>query len=188
MSARRAMIRKERYERAKLAKRKDANGKMCKAAEHGRLEGRAIAFCAIACYMHDVHGFGHKRIESFLEKCNKEAARFTQEGFQFVLSNYAEMLIERINNTKVQTKAKDLFDHVYICQRDEHYVSSIALMSAVLNEDYNMGTNRKNTGRLDELMEYCTLEYTKIQLDPTKYNVDWYINKAKEKTGVEIAK
>lgn len=41
MSARRAMIRKERYERAKLAKRKDANGKMCKAAERGRLEGRA---------------------------------------------------------------------------------------------------------------------------------------------------
>lgn len=88
----------------------------------------------------------------------------------------------------MQTKAKDLFDHVYICQRDERYVSAIALMSAVLNEDYNMGTNRKNTGRLDELIEYCTLEYTKIQLDPMKYNVDWYINKAKEKTGVEITK
>lgn len=186
MSARRAMIRKEQRERAKLKKRKDANGEIQKAAEHGKLEGRTIAFCVIADHLYDVHGFRQKRIEVFLTKCNREATRFTQKGFQFVLESYAAMLLERINKTNVGTQVKGFIDHVYICQRDEYYVSSIALMLTVLNSEYGMGSNRKNTGRLDELMEYCTLEYMKIQLDPQGHNVDWYVKRTKEKTGIRL--
>ena len=61
---------------------------------------------------------------------------------------------------------------------------SIALMLAVLNDDYGMASNMKNTGRLDTIMEYCTNEYVKLQLDPGKYTPEWYVEQTREKTGL----
>ena len=59
-------------------------------------------------------------------------------------------------------------------------------MLVVLNEDYGMASNEKNTGRLDVLMEYCTNEYIKMQFSIGTHSVDWYVNKTREKTGIAI--
>ena len=186
MSDRRAAVRRERKERAKIKKNKSANGEMLRAAEQGKLDGRIIAFCVIANLLYDLHGFRKKRIEDFLTKCNKEATRFDQSGFRFVLESYADKLIEKINRIGETQKPKSIIDHVYLTQRDEFYVSSIALMLVVLNDDYGMASNGKNTGRLNVLMEYCTNEYIKMQFSIGVHSVDWYVNKTREKTGIAI--
>ena len=186
MSDRRAAVRRERKERAKIERNKSSGGEMLRAAEQGKIDGRVIAFCVIANLLYDVHGFRKKRIEEFLTKCNKEATRFDQDGFKFVLNFYADKLVEKINKTDISQVPKTLEENVYINQRDTFYVSSLALMMAVLNDDYNMASNNKNTGRLDVLMEYCTNEYIKIQLNPYGHNAEWYVNKTREKTGIVI--
>lgn len=154
MSDRRAAVRRERKERLKAGKRKAPDAEIIRAAEQGKLDGRIIAFCVIANLLYDLHGFRRKRIEIFLKKCNKEATRFDQEGLQFVLKSYADKLIAKINNADVMQKPKSIEEQIYLNTRDDLYVSSIALMLAVLNDDYGMASNMKNTGRLDTIMEY----------------------------------
>ena len=186
MSDRRAAVRREERERAKIMKNKTANGEMLRAAEQGKLDGRIIAFCVIANLLYDLHGFRKKRIEDFLTKCNKEATRFDQKGFKFVVTHYADKLIEKIERTKVSQTPKNIKEAVYLNQRDDFYLSSVALMLVVLNEDYGMASNEKNTGRLDVLMEYCTNEYIKMQFSIGTHSVDWYVNKTRGKTGIAI--
>lgn len=186
MSARRAAVRRERKERAKMQKYNSANGEMIRLAEQGKIDGRAIAFCVVANLLYDLHGFRKKRIEDFLRKCNKEATRFDSEGFYFVLQNYAEKINKRLNKVDVIQNPESIIDCVYINQRDTYYVSSLALMLAVLNDDYGMASNEKNSGRLDTIMEYCTNEYIKIQLDPKGHSAGWYVEKTREKTGIAI--
>lgn len=186
MSDRRAAVRRERKERAKIERNRSSNGEMMRAAEQGKIDGRVIAFCVISNLLYDLHGFRKKRIEDFLTKCNKEATRFDQSGFRFVLESYADKLIGKINRVDETQKPKSIIDHVYLTQRDEFYVSSIALMLVVLNDDYGMASNGKNTGRLDTLMEYCTNEYMKLQLDPDGHTADWYVKRTREKTGLEM--
>lgn len=186
MSDRRAAVRRERKERLKAEKRKAPDAEIKRAAERGKLDGRTIAFCVIANLLYDLHGFRRKRIEIFLKKCNKEATRFDQEGLQFVLKSYADKLIAKINNADVVQKPKSIEEQIYLNTRDDFYVSSIALMLAVLNDDYGMASNMKNTGRLDTIMEYCTNEYIKLQLDPGKYTPEWYVEQTREKTGLSL--
>ena len=186
MSDRRAAVRREERARAKIMKNKTANGGMLRAAEQGKLDGRIIAFCVVANLLYDLHGFRKKRIEDFLTKCNKEATRFDQPGFKFVVTHYADKLIEKIERTKVSQTPKNIKEAVYLNQRDDFYLSSVALMLVVLNEDYGMASNEKNTGRLDVLMEYCTNEYMKLQLDPDGHTADWYVKHTREKTGLEM--
>ena len=186
MSDRRAAVRRERKERTKIEKNKTANGEMLRAAEQGKIDGRTIAFCVIANLLYDLHGFRKKRIEDFLTKCNKEATRFDQEGLQFVLKNYAEKLVKKINHAGVNAKPKSVAEHIYLNERDEFYISSIALMLTVLNDDYGMASNEKNTGRLDVLMEYCTNEYIKILLNPDRHSASWYVERTSKKTGLVL--
>ena len=90
------------------------------------------------------------------------------------------MQMQVVRRTKVTT----LGEQIYLNTWDDFYVSSIALMLAVLNDDYGMASNMKNTGRLDTIMEYCTNEYIKLQLDPGKYTPEWYVEQTREKTGL----
>lgn len=186
MSDRRAAVRRERKERAKIERNKSSNGEMMRAAEQGKIDGRAIAFCVIANLLYDLHGFRKKRIMEFLEKSNKEAVRSERDGVQFVVKNYADKLLKKINCQFVYGTSKDIKELIYMNQRDAFYVSSIALMLAVLNADYGMASNGKNTGRLDTLMEYCTNEYMKLQLDPDGHTADWYMKHTREKIGLEM--
>lgn len=186
MSDRRAAVRRERKERLKAEKRKAPDAEIKRTAERGKLDGRTIAFCVIANLLYDLHGFRRKRIEIFLKKCNKEATRFDQEGLQFVLKYYADKLIEKINNADVVQKPKSIQEQIYLNTRDDFYVSSIVLMLAVLNDDYGMASNMKNTGRLDTIMEYCTNEYIKLQLDPGKYTPEWYVEQIRERIRLNL--
>lgn len=186
MSARRAAIRRERKERTKAEKNKTADGEMLRAAEQGKIDGRVIAFCVMANLLYDLHGFRKKRIESFLQKCNKEATRFDNDVVRFVIEFYADKLLEKINKVDTCQNPNSVIDTVYINQRDTFYVSSLALMLVVLSDDYGMASNGKNSGRLDTLMEYCTNEYIKIQMDPNGHTAEWYVKKTRGKTGLEM--
>lgn len=184
MSARRAAVRRERKEREKMNKYNSANGEMIRLVEQGKIDGRTIAFCVVANTLYDVFGFRKKKLETFLNKCNKEATRFENEGVNFVVQHYAEKISKRLNEVDVFQKPERLIDCVYINQRDMFYVSSLAITLVVLNSDYGMASNNKGTGRLDTIMEYCTNEYIKIQLDPKNRSAEWRVKKTREKTGI----
>lgn len=186
MSSRRAAIRRERKQHAKIEKNKSSTGGMLRAAEQGKLDGRTIAFCVAANLLYDLHGFRIQRIYKFLEKCNKEAARFDGPGLQFVLRVYADKIIEKLNDLLLMEHPADMLEHIYCNQRDEFFISSLALMFTVLNGEYGMAFNQKQTGRLDVMLEYCVNEYLKLQLDPDGHDAAWYVRQTREKTGIII--
>ena len=97
-----------------------------------------------------------------------------------------DKLIAKINNADVVQKPKSIGEQIYLNTRDDFYVSSIALMLAVLNDDYGMASNMTNTGRLDTIMEYCTNEYIKLQLDPEKYTPAWYVEQIRERIRLNL--
>ena len=179
-------MRRERKQRAKIGKNKSSTGVMLRAAEQGKLDGRTIAFCVAANLLYDLHGFRRRRIYNFLEKCNKEAARFDDAGLQFVLKVYADRIVEKFNDLLLMEQPADVVEHIYCNQRDDFFISSLALMFTVLNGEYGMAFNQKKTGRLDVMLEYCANEYLKLQLDPDGHDVAWYVRQTREKTGIII--
>lgn len=80
----------------------------------------------------------------------------------------------------------DVVEHIYCNQRDDFFISSLALMFTVLNGEYGMAFNQKKTGRLDVMLEYCANEYLKLQLDPDGHDVAWHVRQTREKTGIII--
>lgn len=186
MSARRAAVRRERKEREKISKYNSSNGEMIRLAEQGKLEGRAIAFCSIANILYELYGFKRNRIESFLKECNKEATRFDNEGFRFVIQFYGDEISKKLNEIECFEKPKNLIDCVYINQRDIYIVSSLSIMFSVLNSKYGMALKKNGKGRLNKILDCFLLEFIKIQSEPGRYNVEFYKKKAKEKIGLNI--
>lgn len=187
MSSRRAAIRREQKEANKIKKDKTANGVMLRAAEQGRLDGRLMAFCAIANFLFDTYGFRKKRIEAFLEKCNKQATRFDNDVIQFVIQSYAVKFKSKLNNIDYFQKPESIIEHVYLTKREEFYIYSIALMLMVLNDAYGMSSNKKSSGRLDMIMEHCVKEYEKNQSKKENF-IKAYTIKTAEKTGLRLYK
>lgn len=184
--SRRAAIRREQKDRKKAEKNDTANGEMQRAAEQGRIDGRTMAFCVVADFLYEVHGFRKKRIEEFLQKSNKESLKYDNEGMQLVLNFYGEKVMNRMKMENVVQKPDTIIDHVYLTQRDMFYVSAIALMMAVLNESYGMAVNDRKNGRLDILMDYCAKEYTRIQTKPEIYTAEYFVAAVKRKTGITL--
>lgn len=56
-------------------------------------------------------------------------------------------------------------------------------MFLALCEEFGFGNKRIN-----RLIERISDESLKMDEDPTKFNVDWYIDKVREKCGVRILK
>ena len=58
------------------------------------------------------------------------------------------------------------------------------------NEGFELATEEFGFGnkRINRLIERISDESVKMDEDPTKFNVDWYIDKVREKCGVRILK
>lgn len=177
----------ERREVAKIEKMQGPTGDVFRAANSGRSDGRMIAFCIVSDNLWDMWGWRKGRIEPFLDKCNYEATRWDHLGVKFVLEHYAQKIVDKMDATGVREINNDVISNVYSAKRDEFFISSLALMFAVLNADYHMSSNRKQNGRLDKLLDKCVEEYVKVQLDPGKHKSIDYALRTMKKTGIKLA-
>jgi hypothetical protein len=176
----------ERREVAKIEKMQGPVGDILRAANNGRADGRMIAFCIVSDNLYEVWGWRKGRINPFLDKCNHEATRWDHAGVHFVLEYYAQKIVDKMDETGVQEINNDIESDVYSAKRDEYFISSLALMFSVLNADYHMSSNSRNSGRLDKLLDKCIEEYVKVQLEPKNHKTIDYAIKIMKKTGIQL--
>lgn len=186
MSARRAAIRRERAQMAKMKKNKTPEGKLERIRMKGIVDGRKIAASVILEVLHDKYKFSNRKAQELLTCVGKESTKFDQEATHFVVEFYAKKLAEKINSTDVYQDMKDIETQVYCVGRDDLFVSAAAIMLTALNELHGFSSNSKGTGRLDYIMEYCVNRYIEVQLDPEHKTADYYFQKMKRKTGYDI--
>lgn len=172
MSLRRAAMRREQKMREKALKSRSPDGELARAKEQGKIDGRVLAVFTSSIYLHKDFGWGKDRILEMIEKGNKEAARFDNEGVWFVFNFYAEKIAEKLNRQEVGVKiVKTVAEKIYYDNRNDFFISGLATVISVLSSDYGFGWNAKGTGRLDRLTESVVEEYVNVLEDATSIEV-----------------
>lgn len=184
MSNRRAAIRREKMEREKIAKHKSPQGAFEKVTNQGTLHGRVLAACIVSYILKEKYKFSKGKLERLLELTNREVLKYDQPATQFNLAFYQERMVNRLSDVNLKIEVYDVKEKIYATRRNAVFMTSCAFMFIVLNQAFNFSSNAKGTGRIDIVMEYTLNEFIKFQLDKENHNVDSYIKKMKEKTGI----
>lgn len=185
MSDRRAAIRRERNERAKIAKHKSQNGDLERLVEKGTIEGRVLAVYAVFCTLKEHYNFGKTRLEKLLNLSNKEAVKFEQTATQFNMKHYQKKMMERITTSNsLEAYKQDIKEEIYTMRRNEVFISSCSMLFIVLNQEFGFSSNSKGSGRLDKIMDYVLDKFGKIQFNQ---GINWYIKELEQKTKVKLA-
>ena len=185
MSLRRAAMRREKREREKALKSRSPDGELARAKEQGKIDGRALAVFISSIYLHEDFRWGANRILEMIEKGNKEAARFDNEGVWFAFNFYADKIAEKLNQQEIGAKiVKTVAEKVYYDSRNDFFISGLATVISVLSSDYNFGWNTKGTGRLDRLTESVVAEYMNVLEERTSIEV--YQERILEEIGINF--
>jgi len=187
MSLRRAAIRREQKQREKAMKSRSPSGELARAKEQGKIDGRVLAAFTSAIYLHKDFGWGKDRILEMIERGNKEAARFDNEGVWFAFNFYADKIAEKLNQQKIGAKTvKTVAEKIYYDSRNDFFISGLATIISVLSSDYNFGWNTKGTGRLDRLTESAVEEYVNVLEEKT--SIEAYQDRILEEIGINFYK
>ena len=185
MSDTRAAIRRERKERAKIAKHKSQNGELEKLVEKGTLEGRILAVYTVFCTLKEKYSFGKARLEKLLNLSNRESTKFEQTATQFNLNHYKQKMMERISKSNnLDIYKQDVKEEIYVMRRNEVFVSACCMLFIVLNQEFGFSSNSKGNGRLDKIMDYVLDKFEETQFT---YGINWYIRELEQKTKVKLA-
>lgn len=180
-------IKKERAAVKRANENDTAAGELEKAAYKGVYEGRNIAVCVVLEVLKEKFRFSEASANKLIEFVYTESAKFEEDATNFVVNFYAERFYKKIKGYPV-TANTDTKTAIYRKQRDNFFISACSVMFMVLNEFFQFGSNLKNTGRLDMVMEFCANRYLEIQLDPEHKTEQYYLKRAMEKTGYKCLK
>lgn len=183
MSARRAMIRRERKQNSKIEKHKAMNGKLERAKAKGVKDGRNIAGSVALEVMHDKYKLSNEKAQQVLDCVGKDSTKLDKPGTRFVVQHYADMFFNKVKSMNNYLYEDDIEKRIYYISRNELYISTVAMLLTALNDLFNFSSNKKETGRLDYIMEYCANRYLEMQLDPEHKTADYYFQKMLKKTG-----
>ena len=186
MSARRAAMRRERFQRNKIDKKKGAMAEFERAKDQGVIDGRAIGVSACLEVLHSKYNFSNNKAQQLLNAMGRESARLDDTGVRFVANYYAEKFEKKLDALGMYQDATDIPTKIYCASKHELFVTSVAIALMVLNELWNFSSNDKNTGRLDYIMEYCTNRYLEMQLDPDKNTAEYYFERMLRRTGYKL--
>lgn len=156
-------------------------------AEKGKADGRVLAFCFVAEALNELHGWEGKQLESFLEKCNNEAARSDDAGVRFVLSHIIEVSDYFMAQMKNINNGKNILENVYYVNRDTYFRSSMAVILTVLYSEYDWCSNKTHSGKLDRIAEEAVRRFEKMQGD-CNMDSNRYADHMSEQTGLAMVK
>lgn len=186
MSNRRAFIRRERLEREKASKRNTTQGKMERAKFDGKTEGRKAAVGIVMEVLYDKWNFSSNKVNEVLERVGQESARLEREGTRFVVTWYADKIVNKIKDVRPPVPGGDAFETIKFVSKNEMYITAVAIMLTVLNELYDFSTNKKETGRLDYIINYSVNKYIEMTLDYKVKTGEYYMNRMRKRTGYKI--
>lgn len=186
MSSRRAAIRRERKQREKAMKSHSPTGELARAKEQGKIDGRTLSVLITSLYLHSDFGWGAKKIIGLIEKGNAEAVRFDNDGVMFTFEFYAEKIGEKLNVVDLHQirKVKTVSEKVYNDNRNDFFLTGMAVICTCLSSDYGYAINKNGTGRLDRLMEKCVKEY--INVLNGNMDIEGYCKKCKDEVGIDF--
>lgn len=180
-------IKKERMAVKRANEDSTAAGVLEQAANRGMYDGRSIAACVVLTVLKERFRFSEANVNRLLEYVYTETAKFEEDATEFVVNYYAEKFFKKINGYPSMADT-DTQTAIYRHQRNNFFISGVSVMFMVLNEFFSFGSNLKNTGRLDMVMEFCANRYLEMQLDPEHKTEQYYLKRAMEKTGYKCLK
>ena len=186
MSARRALIRRERKQNSKMKKHKTTNGKLERAKAKGVKDGRNIAGFVVLEVLHDKYKLSNEKAQQVLDCVGKDSTKLDRPGTRFVVLHYADKFFDKVESMGTYLYEDDIEKKIYYISRNELYGNTVAMLLTALNELFNFSSNSKGTGRLDYIMEYCANRYLEMQLDPEHKTPEYYFRKMKRKTGYDV--
>lgn len=186
MSNRRAAIRRERLAREKAVRKKTTQGKIERAKFDGKTEGRKAAVGVVMEVLFDRWHFSANKVNEVLECVAKESARLEREGTRFVVRWYADKIIAKIKEVHPPVPGENDFETVKYVSKNEMYITAVAIMLTALNELYDFSTNKKETGRLDYIINYSVNRFVEMSFDYKVKTGEYYLSRMRKKTGYKI--
>lgn len=183
---RRKAVKREQIHRDIVMRYKDTDGgKAAVYADNGKCDGRALAFIFVAETLNERYGWGKDWIGEFLEKCNREAARYSEPGVRFAFEHYLEIVEYFTCRMKGLNTGRNIMESVYYLNRNTFFQSGMAVMITILFSDYGWRNNKEHTGKLDKVAEEAVKKFESMQKD-ADMNISKYLQELAEKTGFEF--
>lgn len=174
----RAIYRRQLREARKVKKSK-ANEDINRILFKAKADGRSLGFCCVGIVMHKRFGWGKARLDKLLESAGAESLRTDNEAVSFVISLYREKVNKKICATGILEQTNDVRKSIYIINRNDYFILTVALLLETLNDKFGFGTKR-----IEEIIEYITNEYVRFNL--SKITPDDYKDKLKEETRFDV--
>lgn len=174
----RATYRRALREMRKVDKSK-VNNELNNILYKAKADGKNLGFCCVGIVMHKRFGWGKTRLGRLLESAGAESERTENEAVSFVISLYREKVNKKVCATGILEQTNDVRKSIYIINRNDYFILTVALLLETLNDKFGFGTKR-----IEEIIEYITNEYVRFNL--SKITPDDYKDKLKEETGFDV--
>lgn len=175
MSYRRALLRKEKRTKEKLAKRKDAPGKLLQERNKGYDDGKILASAVGSEAMYTLFGWKKDKIEKVFLKMG-ESAKDDRTVLKFVCDIYTEKMVANMKKDGILAKkvvAENPMEKARICERNETYIVCASMLFNALYTYFGLGFNNSRTGRLDKIMKFFENRFVDFNhnkyYEPTRY-------------------
>lgn len=188
-SNRRAAIRRDKKEREKILKNKSPQAKILQAKNKGCEEGRVIATSVfLECMVVDF-GWKQKKIKQATDFIANTSMNSRSEVINFVANIWNRKLVERVQEgikEKVVLNVDSLEESVMYEERNQTYFSCCSLVLSVLYSNYGFSTNKKQTGKLDKLMNRFVIRFYQMMENPKYYTGEKCMARVEEVAGIKF--
>lgn len=188
-SNRRAAIRRDKKEREKILKNKSPQAKILQAKNKGYEEGKMIATSVfLECMVVDF-GWKQKKIKQATDFIANTSMNSRSEVINFVANIWNRKLVERVQEgikEKVVLNVDSLEESVMYEERNQTYFSCCSLVLSALYSNYGFSTNKKQTGKLDKLMNRFVIRFYQMMESPKYYTGEKCMQRVEEVTGIKF--
>ena len=188
-SNRRAAIRRDKKAREKILKNKSPQARFIKAKNKGYDEGKMIATSVFLESMAIDFGWKKEKIKEAEGYIAKTSMNSRTEVVNFVANIWNRKLVERVKKEREQImflNTDTIEDRIMYEERNETYFECCSLVLSALYSNYGFSTNKKETGRLDKLMNRFVIRFYQMMENPKYYSGEKCMARVEQNTGIKF--
>lgn len=171
MSFKRAAIRRERKEKERIMKSKAINADLLRAEQIGFENGKTISICIILDCLHEL-GWNVEKLQEYTESIMQQSLNTAPEIINIAIGPWQRVLEERIKEFGEMPRmvVNTTIKKIEYDSRNSSYINMCAFGFLNLYSNFNMNSNKKQTGKLDMVISECTKTFFEMMKEPQKYD------------------
>lgn len=96
--------------------------------------------------------------------------------------------LEKASKESAQRHFDEVYNRGFNAAIDEALVRVTTLSLMILNEQFEFGSNKKGTGRLDKFVMKLSEECAKVSEPATEFTLEYYAKLLEERTGINVTR